>query len=329
MADNGPAGSGRTGTPAPGGDAGALPHAEPHVSLQARACPLCGPDVPAREYAAARYDERAWGAFAFASRKLPEYMHYRLQECSGCGLLYANPAPAPEALARAYEAAAYDSAAESRYAAHTYAGLLRASMPRFAHPASALDIGCGDGAFLAELLALGFGEVTGIEPSVAPIAAADEAVRPYIRHGMFDRAALDDKTFTLITCMQTIEHVPDPLTLCRRAHALLKPGGCLMLVCHDRRAPANRLLGRRSPIYDIEHLQLFSAGSACILLERAGFHSVSARRFVNCYPLSYMVKLAPLPRRPKSAALAALSISRAGRIPVPMPAGNLAVLGWR
>ena len=44
-----------------------------------------------------------------------------------------------------------------------------------------------------------------------------------------------------------------------------------MIVCHDRRAPLNRALGARSPIMDIEHLQLFSQASARALLERTGF----------------------------------------------------------
>ncbi len=126
-----------------------------------------------------------------------------------------------------------------------------------------------------------------------------------------------------MTCLQTIEHVPDPAALCRDALALLQPGGALMLVCHDRRAPLNRALGRLSPIMDIEHLQLFSQASVRALLERTGFAGVEVRRITNRYPLHYWLKLAPLPRRAKGAVVAgarrgplrSLSLVAAGRQP--------------
>src|SRR4051794_6475513 len=49
----------------------------------------------------------------------------------------------------------------------------------------ALDIGTGDGALLRELLRLGFSDVAGVEPSAAPIRAADPAVRELIQAGVF------------------------------------------------------------------------------------------------------------------------------------------------
>jgi SAM-dependent methyltransferase len=136
-----------------------------------------------------------------------------------------------------------------------------------------MDIGTGDGAFLTELLDAGAREVVGIEPSLAPIAiepslapiaAASPRVRKFIRQGVFNPEDFEPGRFQLISSFQTLEHVPDPLDLCRSAHRLLRRGSALMVVCHDRRAPLNRLLGRRSPIYDIEHLQLFLSPVASI-----------------------------------------------------------------
>ena len=57
-----------------------------------------------------------------------------------------------------------------------------------------------------------------------------------------------------------------------------------MIVCHDWRSRVNRALGRRSPIYDIEHVQLFSATSARELLERSGLADVRVRGIRNRYP---------------------------------------------
>lgn len=78
------------------------------------------------------------------------------------------------------------------------------------------------------------------------------------------------------------------------------------MVGHDRPAPVNRLLGRRSPIYDIQHLQLFCPGSLRELLERAGFRDVQVRRFRTRYPLRYWLRSAPLGPRTKHCLIAAL-----------------------
>ncbi len=295
----------------------------------ARNCPICGSADRSREFAAARYDADRLTRFAFASRKLPEYMHYRLLLCAACELLYASPVPESQSLVEEYQAAAYDSALEARFAARTYARLLRPLLARLPDRSGALDIGAGDGAFLQELLAQGFSEVAGVEPSAAPIAAAEEAVRPLLHHAPFRVEDFQGRQFRLITCFQTMEHVPDPLRLCREACGLLKPGGAMLCVVHNRLALSARLLGRRSPIYDIEHLQLFSRPSVRRLMERAGFRDVAAAMVVNRYPLSYWLRLFPLPPALKKAVLGAAGRLGVGRISVALPAGNLAVWGFK
>ena len=53
----------------------------------------------------------------------------------------------------------------------------------------------------------------------------------------------------------------------KEAFRILKPGGAIFLIGHNRRRSLSaRLLGRRSPIFDIEHLQLFSPRSLRQLL---------------------------------------------------------------
>ena len=61
----------------------------------------------------------------------------------------------------------------------------------------------------------------------------------------------------------------------------------LALVTHNVDAPLNRLLGRRSPIIDIEHLQLFSPNNLSFLLRQACFERVTVQSFQNCYPMWY------------------------------------------
>jgi SAM-dependent methyltransferase len=294
-----------------------------------RVCPLCASAGPSREFAEASYDPTQMGDFAFASRKMPEYMHYRLLLCQQCELLYASPVPEAETLVEEYQAAAYDSGREARYAAKTYIALTKKVLDRLPDRAGALDIGAGDGAFLQELLDCGFTDVLGCEPSAAPIAAADEAVRPLLRNAPFRAKDFAAGKYSLVTCFQTMEHVPDPLQLCRDACSMLKPGGVMLCVVHNRRSLSARLLGRRSPIFDIEHLQLFSHASIRRLLESAGFRDIRTSVVVNCYPMTYWMRLFPLPRPMKTVAIRLAAALGGNRLPFPLPAGNVAAVGFK
>jgi SAM-dependent methyltransferase len=297
--------------------------------MVSRACPVCGSDSQYRVFEEAAFDASRWDQFAFSSRKTPEYMHYRLLECSRCDLLYANPLPTREALEAAYREAAFDSSEEARYASNSYAEFLPGILSKLSRRAAALDIGTGDGAFLEHLLGSGFERVVGVEPSRAPVEAARPAVRGLIRQSPFRPSDFEPASFSLITCFQTLEHVYEPLALCRSAFELLHPGGALFLVCHDRRALSARLLGTRSPIFDIEHLQLFSRESLSHALRATGYADIGTHTVVNRYPVAYWTKLLPLPARAKAVALAGLKRSGLGQIPVRLSAGNFAAIGYK
>jgi SAM-dependent methyltransferase len=299
------------------------------ITLEPRACPVCGTRDAGRLFAEANADPEALGRFAFASRKLPEYMHWRLVACDRCDLVYADPAPAPGALPALYRDAAFDSGREARHASRTYARFLPGIVRRLPDLGAAADVGTGDGAFLHELLAAGFARVTGVEPSTDPVGSADETVRPLIVHDVFRPDTFEPGSLSLVTCFQTIEHLPDPLAFCRDAYRALKPGGALFLIGHNRRALSARVLGFKSPIFDVEHLQLFSPASLRRLLESAGFRGAEVRPVFNRYPLDYWARLFPAPPGVKARALDLLGRSRAGRWVIPLPAGNLAAVAFR
>jgi SAM-dependent methyltransferase len=236
-------------------------------------------------------------------------MHFRFLRCRACDVLYVDPAPDAEWLARAYGEAAFGSRIEAGFAARTYARALAPVFARLPARGRALDVGTGEGSFLRELLAGGFAEVAGIEPSAEAIAQAAPEVRERIRQGAFDAAATGGAEHALVTCFQTLEHVPRPAEVVATAAAALAPGGAFAAVTHNYRALAARLLGEASPIFDVEHLQLFSPKSVRALLERAGLSGVAVRPIVNSYPLSYWARLLPLA--------------------VPLPVGNLLAVGFR
>jgi SAM-dependent methyltransferase len=287
-----------------------------------RACPLCGSREEAHVVEAA-FDPARLGTLSFASRKPPELMHWRLVTCATCGLEYANPVPAPDVLLREYREAGFDAAAESTFAAETYARVVARLLPTLPGRSGALDIGAGDGAFLERLLELGFSDVVGLEPSPAARGRASVRVQQLIREEPLVAGVLEEGCFSLVTCLQTIEHVPDPLPLCTEARRVLREGGAVLLVSHDRHAWPARLLGRRSPIYDIEHLQLFDRRTVRLLLERAGFERIEVHTLVNRYPLGYWLRLARAPSR------IVRLLGAAASLPVSAPVGNVWTIGYR
>src|SRR4051794_40135805 len=125
----------------------------PQIQLQPQVCPICASSSEGTIFAEASVDEKGLSDFAFASRKLPEYMHWRLVHCKRCDLLYSDPAPAPEQLESLYREAAFDSREEARLASRTYAQFLPQIVSQLPDRDGSLDIGTGDGAFLKELLA--------------------------------------------------------------------------------------------------------------------------------------------------------------------------------
>lgn len=93
-----------------------------------------------------------------------------------------------------------------------------------------LDVGCGGG-ILAESMAKEGATVTGLdmgkEPlEVARLHALEAGVSlSYIQSTIEDHAHENPQTYDVVTCMEMLEHVPDPLSVIQACAKLVKPGG--------------------------------------------------------------------------------------------------------
>lgn len=295
-----------------------------------RPCPVChaGADQ-ASLFLENSIDPAKLSGFSFSSRKAPEYMSHRLVQCAVCDLVYADQPPDADELARAYHQADYDSSEEANDAAAAYTLAARQALAQLKQRHSALEIGTGTGIFLDCLKSEGFTELVGVEPSSAAIQAAPEHRRAWIREGVFEETDFQPESFDLVCCFMTLEHVRDPKVIAEAALRLLRPGGAFIAVTHDYRSLVNRLLGKRSPIIDIEHMQLFSAASVRQLLEGAGYGRVTVKAFVNRYRIAYWLRLMPLPAGIKSSVARLLGITGLERIKLGMNVGNLFVAGFK
>lgn len=290
-------------------------------------CIICGKTM--RYYCKANYDMKKLDSFGFASRKVPEYMHYELLECTECRFLTSVNTLQLSELASKYQEADFDSSREAENASKTYIKNLKKIVPDFPKK-KVMDIGTGEGSYLKYLLLEGCTELVGVEPSSAPIATADEQIRKHIINDVFRVTDYPPKAFGMISCFQTIEHIPDPEVLCKDIYSLLRDGGLVYIVCHDYTSLVNKILGMKSPIYDIEHLQIFSKKSICRLLKKSGFENITIFTIKNKYPIKYWIRLFPFPANLKSHIIRSVEKRKwGGKIEIGINVGNIGVIAWK
>jgi 2-polyprenyl-6-hydroxyphenyl methylase/3-demethylubiquinone-9 3-methyltransferase len=93
-----------------------------------------------------------------------------------------------------------------------------------------LDVGCGGG-ILSESMAHRGAKVTGIDLGEAPLAVArlhaeERGVKVDYQHISVEAMAAQKPGFyDVVTCMEMLEHVPDPASVIRACSALVRPGG--------------------------------------------------------------------------------------------------------
>lgn len=98
------------------------------------------------------------------------------------------------------------------------------------HGKTALDVGCGGG-ILSESIARKGAEVLGIdlgqEPlNVAKLHALETGVKlQYEKTPVETLATEKPEHFDVVTCMEMLEHVPDPASIVKACSELVKPGG--------------------------------------------------------------------------------------------------------
>lgn len=105
--------------------------------------------------------------------------------------------------------------------------------------ARVLDVGCGGG-LLCETLARAGARVTGIDlaPGMIEVARLHAAAEKLsIDYRLEDAAALAEAApaaFDIVTCMEMLEHVPQPASMVRTLCALVRPGGALFVSTLNR-----------------------------------------------------------------------------------------------
>jgi len=106
-----------------------------------------------------------------------------------------------------------------------------------------VDVGCGGG-ILSESMSLRDAQVTGIDMGEGPLAIAklhlhESGAKVDYQHTTAEEFARQQPgSFDVVTCMELLEHVPDPGSTIQACASLVKPGGHVFFSTLNRNAKA-------------------------------------------------------------------------------------------
>jgi len=109
-----------------------------------------------------------------------------------------------------------------------------------------LDVGCGGG-ILTEALALRGAQAFGIDMGTAPLEVARLHAREqrlainYRRITAEDLAEQEPEAYDIVTCLEMLEHVPDPASVVTACARLVRPGGAVYFSTINRNPKAYAL----------------------------------------------------------------------------------------
>ena len=221
----------------------------PASELSETLCPICG-------------DQRR--------KFMCEEREYPIWKCKQCGHIYVSPRPSEAVLADYYTTDFMPHTEdENIYEGKNYGiydAAARAIVKFMPHRGDLLDVGAGFGGFLERASKDGW-RLSGIELSESALAVCQRRLgsKAHLSQASFEQVKIAPCSFDCVVMLNVIEHVRDPLKVCRRAFEILRPGGCLALrwpqhIFNQYLAPPDHLhaFTRRS----IEKL-LCSGGFAC------------------------------------------------------------------
>lgn len=202
---------------------------------------------------------------------------YKIVSCHGCSLVFVQQLVSDDDLAAHYakvEDPSYeeDNSACLDYYHHALRKLIEAK-----HPGAGrlLDIGCSGGFFLDTMTGW---ERYGNEISKSNADVARKKHGDRIFNGPFEEYPLKQEFFDVITLQDVFDHMRDPVGTLEKCHAMLKPGGLIVVKVHNISCLYAKISGRRFyAVVPPSHLFYYDENTLRRILDKTGFRMIDSR----------------------------------------------------
>jgi SAM-dependent methyltransferase len=202
-----------------------------------------------------------------------EFAHAYLVKCIACGFVFGSRIPSQQELQDHYALYPRDNSI-SPVTIKRYEELLDQFEP-YRKTNRMLDVGCGDGHFLAVAKSKGW-DVYGTEFTDDAVAVG--SAKGIHMHKGTIQSWMDRGDFDVITSFEVLEHINDGVEHISKIKDLLRGGGLFYFTTPNFNALSRRVLGGRWKIIEYpEHLCYYTAGSMHRLLTQCGLKRLSVK----------------------------------------------------
>ena len=223
------------------------------------------------------------GQFSEDSRmfKIPDRLwfpdcYFNLVRCDRCAFVYLNPRPDNKEIGRHYPSFDHSSAIYPKVMPSAFLWRIRQIESR-KKGGRLLDVGCGNGFFLAFAFERGW-DCYGLDNSPGAIQAARQKLSDRVTLTTLLEACYSSDSFDVISLFEVLEHLPNPMDHLREIHRILKPGGWVCISVPNF-ASFERLIFRKwwVGLDAPRHLQQLTPQSLHFFLQEAGFDAIDVR----------------------------------------------------
>ncbi|OGH04045.1 MAG: hypothetical protein A2W22_00260 [Candidatus Levybacteria bacterium RBG_16_35_11] len=288
-------------------------------------CILCGDKQRTSILFKKSFSRRDINKTVFSARRNPDSVHYQINKCERCGMVFSSPVISSGNILKLYKNSKFNYQDKAHLLSKTYLTYLR-KKTKYSQKSRILDIGCGNGFFLKEIFAKGNKNIYGVELSKDAVSKASKNIKDRIKLTPLKKNIYRNDSFDLITCFHTLDHVIDPNNFMKTVFNYLKPKGQVFFIVHDVKGLSVKVFGEKSPIFDIEHIFLFNENTLKKLFLKNEFRNIKTFKIRNSYSFYDWLISSPFPLKIKKPISAFLKTTGIGKMMLHLKAGNIGII---
>jgi len=226
-------------------------------------CPLCGSIAVNNKYHIDRYR-----------------LKFHVDLCRDCGFIFMNPLFTDKVIKDFYSEEYFKGKADysyidereiKKYSQYVWKKRINV-IHKYIKNGNFLDVGCSFGGLLE--CASKYYAAYGIEMSDYAYTHSREIFGDNIHHGTLRDHKFDDNFFSVITMIELIEHLNDPVSAVNECFKLLRRDGVLVVQTANMNGKQAQDLGGNYDYFMPGHLSYFTAENLTMLLKTAGFRKI-------------------------------------------------------